>query len=131
MNSDLSCSYGLCHSCGNAVSLTYCTGIEPVPPERQCWIPSSGNSWAVYFVPLTYVSVFVPLPYCFDDCSFLGRSGLPYSMWSSQARYQIETTIVTYATVVANPLCWVGIKPASWHWRDAADPIPLCHSKNS
>ena len=32
------------------------------------------NAWvylgAHYFVPLLYVSVFVPVPYCFDYCSF-------------------------------------------------------------
>ena len=27
--------------------------------------------WAFYFVPLTYFSVFVPVPYCLDDCSFV------------------------------------------------------------
>ena len=27
--------------------------------------------WAFYFVPLIYVSVFVPVPYCLDDCSFV------------------------------------------------------------
>ena len=27
--------------------------------------------WAFYFVPLMYVSVFVPVPYCLDDCSFV------------------------------------------------------------
>ena len=26
--------------------------------------------WAFYFVPLIYISVFVPVPYCLDDCSF-------------------------------------------------------------
>ena len=24
-----------------------------------------------YFVPLNYVSVFVPVPYCLDDCGFV------------------------------------------------------------
>ena len=24
--------------------------------------------WAFYFVPLIYISVFVPVPYCLDDC---------------------------------------------------------------
>ena len=24
--------------------------------------------WAFYFVPLIYMSVFVPVPYCLDDC---------------------------------------------------------------
>ena len=28
-------------------------------------------SWALYFVPLIYISVFVPVPYCLDDYSFV------------------------------------------------------------
>ena len=27
--------------------------------------------WAFYFVPLNHVSVFGPVPYCFDDCGFV------------------------------------------------------------
>ena len=27
--------------------------------------------WAFYLVPLVYVSAFVPVPYCLDDCSFV------------------------------------------------------------
>ena len=27
--------------------------------------------WAFYFVPLMYISVFVPGPYCLDDCGFV------------------------------------------------------------
>ena len=27
--------------------------------------------WAFCFVPLTYISGFVPVPYCPDDCSFV------------------------------------------------------------
>ena len=27
--------------------------------------------WAFYFVPLLYISVFVPIPYCLDDCGFV------------------------------------------------------------
>ena len=27
--------------------------------------------WAFYFVPLIYISVFVPIPYCLHDCSFV------------------------------------------------------------
>ena len=27
--------------------------------------------WALYFVPLIYISVFVPVPYCLDDCGFV------------------------------------------------------------
>ena len=27
--------------------------------------------WAFYFVPLIYISVFVPVPYCLDECGFV------------------------------------------------------------
>ena len=27
--------------------------------------------WAFYLVPLVYISVFVPVPYSLDDCSFV------------------------------------------------------------
>ena len=27
--------------------------------------------WAFYFIPLLYVSVFVPVPYCLDGCGFV------------------------------------------------------------
>src|SRR5574337_247046 len=27
--------------------------------------------WAFYFVPFIYISVFVPVPYCLDDCGFV------------------------------------------------------------
>ena len=27
--------------------------------------------WAFYFVPLIYISVFMPIPYCLDDCGFV------------------------------------------------------------
>ena len=27
--------------------------------------------WALYHVPLVYISVFVSVPYCLDDCSFV------------------------------------------------------------
>ena len=27
--------------------------------------------WTFYFVPLIYISVFVPVPYCFDDYSYV------------------------------------------------------------
>ena len=29
------------------------------------------NLWAFYFVPLIYISVFVPVPYCLDECGFV------------------------------------------------------------
>jgi len=28
--------------------------------------------WAFYLVSLVYISVFMPVPYCLDDCSFVG-----------------------------------------------------------
>ena len=29
--------------------------------------------WASYLVPLIYISVLVPVPYCLDDCGFVGE----------------------------------------------------------
>ena len=29
---------------------------------------------AFYLVPLVYISIFVPVPYCLDDCSFIVKS---------------------------------------------------------
>ena len=29
--------------------------------------------WAFYFVPLIYISVFVPVPYCLDNCGFVAE----------------------------------------------------------
>ena len=30
--------------------------------------------WAFYLVPLVYISVFVPVPFCLDECSFVVQS---------------------------------------------------------
>ena len=35
--------------------------------------------WAFYFVPLIYISVFVPVPYCLDDCTFVQFSSFTQS----------------------------------------------------
>ena len=34
-------------------------------------IGSCSYLWAFYSVPLIYISVFVPVPYCLDDCGFV------------------------------------------------------------
>ena len=66
----------------------------------------------------------------------LNRTGssvaLPYwallGPWSSWARAQIRAAVVWYATGVAVPdplthCAGLRIEPASWHCRDAADPV--------
>ena len=36
--------------------------------------------WAFYFVPLIYISVFVPVSYCLDDCCFVVEKAMaPHS----------------------------------------------------
>ena len=37
--------------------------------DPQWWI----YLWAFYFVPLIYISVFVPVPYCLDNCGFVAE----------------------------------------------------------
>ena len=39
--------------------------------------------WAFCFVPLIYISVFVPVPYCLDDCSFVVYSEVKKAVSSS------------------------------------------------
>ena len=70
--------------------LTLCDPVDcsppgsPVPGILQArtleWVAISFSKvsigawiylWAFYFVPLIYIYVFVPVPYCLDDCSFV------------------------------------------------------------
>ena len=39
--------------------------------------------WAFYCIPLIYVCVFLPLLYCFDDCSFVVQSKVRVPDYSS------------------------------------------------
>ena len=39
-----------------------------LPPLSKVSIGAWIYLWAFYFVPLIYISVFVPVPYCLDDC---------------------------------------------------------------
>ena len=44
------------------------TGAAPQPGlVAGTWV----YFWAFYLVPLVYISVFVPVPYCLNDCSFV------------------------------------------------------------
>ena len=48
------------------LSLIHCIFLPPLS-KIGAWI----YLWAFYFVPLIYISVFVPVQYCLDDCSFV------------------------------------------------------------
>ena len=50
------------------LSFLHCIFLPPLSKIRSIgvWI----YLWAFYFVPLIYISVFVPVPYCLDDCGF-------------------------------------------------------------
>ena len=49
------------------LSFLHCIFLSPLSKIRCPQV--SGFIWAFYFVPLIYISVFVPVPYCLD-CSF-------------------------------------------------------------
>ena len=52
------------------LSFLHCMFLPPLSKEKVsigAWI----YLWAFYFVPLIYISVFVPVPYCLDDCGFV------------------------------------------------------------
>ena len=47
----------------------HCT-LFPALSKIRCPQVHGFYLWAFYFVPLIYISVFVPVPYCLDDCAF-------------------------------------------------------------
>src|SRR5574337_1302410 len=48
------------------LSFLHCIFLPPLS-KIGAWI----YLWAFYFASLIYISVFVPVPYCLDDCSFV------------------------------------------------------------
>ena len=55
------------------LSFFYCISLPPFVEDKVSigmWI----YLWAFYFVQLIYISVFVPVPYCLDDCGFVVES---------------------------------------------------------
>ena len=44
-----------------------------LPPLSKTKVPIGAwvYFWASYLIPLVYISVFVPVPYCLDDCIFV------------------------------------------------------------
>ena len=53
------------------LSLIHCIFLPPLSKKDKV----SRGAWiylrAFYFVPLIYISVFVPVPYCLDNCGFV------------------------------------------------------------
>ena len=52
------------------LSLPHCIFLPPLSKIR-CPQVHGFNLWAFYLVPMVYISIFVPVPYCLDDCSFV------------------------------------------------------------
>ena len=52
------------------LSLSHCIFLPPLS-KNKVPIGIGVYFWAFYLVPLVYISVFVPVPYCLDDCSFV------------------------------------------------------------
>ena len=51
------------------LSLIHCIFLPPL--SKIVSICVSIYLWAFYFVPSIYISLFVPVPYCLDDCGFI------------------------------------------------------------
>ena len=60
------------HYLKKRLSFLHCIFLPPLSKKVSigAWI----YLWAFYFVPLIYISVFVPVPYCLDDCGFVVES---------------------------------------------------------
>ena len=104
---DISCSS---YTCGDAQAFE----MPPTcaAPFLRCYCKRA----------LMLFSTFRP-PSFFFFFSFFGHSAESHS----QARDQIQTKVVTYATAAAaldalTHCARLGIQPASWHCRDATDP---------
>ena len=52
------------------LSFLHCIFLTPLSKIR-CPQVCGFTSGFSYFVPLIYISVFVPIPYCLDDCGFV------------------------------------------------------------
>ena len=60
------------HNLLKRLSFLHCIFLPPLSKIR-C-LGAQIYLWAFYFVPLIYISVFVPVPYCLDGCSFVVQS---------------------------------------------------------
>ena len=58
------------HHLLNRLFFLHCIFLPPLSKIR-CPQVHGFYLWAFYFVSLIYISVFVPVPYCLDDCSFV------------------------------------------------------------
>ena len=55
------------HNLLNKLFFLHCIFLPPLSLTVVVWV----EFWAFYPVPLIYISVFVPVPYGFDDCCFV------------------------------------------------------------
>ena len=53
------------------LSFLHCIFLPPLSKIKCPYVHGFIYLWAFYFVSLIYISVFVPVPYCLDDCSFV------------------------------------------------------------
>ena len=53
------------------LSLIHCKNILASFVKDKVSIGAWIYFWAFYFVPLMYISVFVPVPFCLDDCGYV------------------------------------------------------------
>ena len=57
------------HHLFKRLSLIHCIFLPPLSRISCPYV--HGLIWAFYFVPLIYISVFVPVPYSLDNCGFV------------------------------------------------------------
>ena len=71
--SEVSCNFGVFMRGGELESLyfTLLSSLAHSCLHHYRLIDHKPTFWDFFPIPLTYVSVFVPVPYCFDYCSFV------------------------------------------------------------
>ena len=56
---------------GSSLTLLNGSSLKPSFVKDKVSIGAWIYLWAFYFVPLINISVFVPVPYCLDNCGFV------------------------------------------------------------
>ena len=62
--------YGV-RKCSNFILLHIAVQFSQHHLLKRLSLPHWVYFWAFYLVPLVYISVFLPVPYCLDNCSFV------------------------------------------------------------
>ena len=108
-------------TCWKDLSFLHCIFL---PPLSQIDHSVPVYFWAVYPVPLIYVSVFVPVPYCFDYCSFV--------VWDCKFFKDIGSLLIFFGPVlITNYSCLINTACIKDEWKGGSQLEILLKTANN